>query len=110
MSNTYPSDAALERIKAWDFNTPLEWFAYIKQAGNWWPDPEPWGWSEEDVFADDFDGKRRRFHISTGGWSGNEDILSAMEENFMLWGLTWQSSRRGGHYVFEVRLEEGQRG
>ena len=42
------------------------------------------------------------FRISTGGWSGNESIIRAMERNGMMWHLNWVQSRRGGHYIFEI--------
>jgi hypothetical protein len=44
-----------------------------------------------------------RWHVSTGGWSGHEEIISALQENFMFWGVCWEQTRRGGHYQFLVR-------
>jgi len=41
------------------------------------------------------------WHLSTCGWSGNEDIINAMTENQVWWSLYWTSSVRGGHYVFD---------
>lgn len=43
----------------------------------------------------------RRWEISTGGWSGNEDVIATLEGTWW-WTICWVSSRRGGHYVFEV--------
>lgn len=37
---------------------------------------------------------------STGGWSGNEDIISALVDNALFWPLFWLQTRAGGHYVF----------
>ena len=43
-------------------------------------------------------------YISTAGWSGNESIIYAMQNNkSMLWNLTWVQSRRGGHHIFELK-------
>lgn len=39
-------------------------------------------------------------HLTTGGWSGNEDVVAAMEANPVLWGACWLSSHRGGLHVF----------
>ena len=98
----YPEDDDLERLKTWDYSDPLGWFAFAKSIGNYWPD-ELFGWYETDGSGGPLLNRPVRwFEISTGGWSGNEDILGAMQENAVLWLMTWQSTRRGGHYVFEV--------
>jgi len=40
------------------------------------------------------------WELHTGGWSGNEEIIRAMQDNRVWWGMFWESSRRGGHYEF----------
>jgi 1,4-alpha-glucan branching enzyme len=97
----YPTDEDLESIRSWPPSDPMGWFSAIKHAGHWWPD-ESWGWSERDD-TDRIDGPVRVYEISTGGWSGNEEILSAMEDNRGLWYQTWREIRRGGHYTFMVK-------
>ena len=93
----YPTDEELSRIAKWPAEDPFGWFEFIKSC--WWA--ADWGWTE-------FDGKDdeqacRVFQLSTGGWSGNEDILSTMKTHCILWSLSWQEHRRGGHYTFRVR-------
>lgn len=44
-----------------------------------------------------------RYTFVTGGWSGNEDILHAMMENMPGWHACWESTHRGGRYVFSLR-------
>lgn len=39
----------------------------------------------------------------TGGWSANEAVISAMKKNHVMWSLCWESSHRGGLYVFRER-------
>ncbi len=39
----------------------------------------------------------------TGGWSGNEEILSMLESNFSAYSMLWLESHRGGKHVFGVR-------
>jgi len=96
----YPTDAALNVIKLWSPDDPKGWFEFIKSI--WWsPD---WGWGEKEEDHDWDKGKFvYRYYLSTGGWSGNESIIRAMEENYIMWTLKWYSSKRGGHYVFELK-------
>jgi hypothetical protein len=42
------------------------------------------------------------YRLVTGGWSGNEEIIGAMQENNIFWDLCWQSSKRGGEFLFFV--------
>jgi hypothetical protein len=97
----YPSDAALEIIQIWPFDKDnREWFDFIKSIWHL----RSWGWHEgEEKHEYEDDKKVYRYNISTAGWSGNESIIRAMESNSMMWHLHWVQSRRGGHYIFELR-------
>lgn len=100
----YPTDTALDIIREWTFQmNQKELFEFIKSI--WWmPD---WGWKECEVIDEVTNEKSYAYYISTGGWSGNESIIQAMQENkWMFWTLTWQQSRRGGHYIFQLRKED----
>ena len=90
MTDRYPTPAELRRIRAWQFEDGFDvLLAFVRSL--WWA-PE-WGWTQT----------QRRYYISTGGWSGNEDLIAALRANRSLfWTLCWISSRRGGHYQFEV--------
>jgi hypothetical protein len=98
----YPTEAALEIVRIWPFDGDTrEWFDFIKSAIWWYPD---WGWHEGEQPHDyNADKKVYRYSIATGGWSGNESIIREMESNYMMWHLHWVQSRRGGHYIFELR-------
>lgn len=41
--------------------------------------------------------------LRTGGWSGNEDIIRALEANSLFYPLWWVKSERGGKYTFDIR-------
>lgn len=43
----------------------------------------------------------KRVRLSTGGWSGNEDAINALKDGFF-WFAWWTTTRRGGHYTFDV--------
>lgn len=85
----YPTDAALDVIRLWPFTDAKGWFRFIESIWHL----ADWGWKE----------RNNEYHISTAGWSGNESIIGAMQENHVMWTLNWIQSRRGGHYIFEVR-------
>lgn len=91
----YPVEDELIRIGAWeDSHDCLGWLALVKSC--WWA--ADWGWRES--LTDE--GTLRQFDVSTGGWSGNESIITTMQSNFVMWAATWDSRRRGGHFVFLV--------
>ena len=86
----YPLEESLENLKSWDyFNRSLADF--LKLWNDTWWSPS-WGWR----FT------RRRLYVSTGGWSGNEETIDYIYRNFLFWSLHWVSTRRGGHYTFEL--------
>lgn len=41
--------------------------------------------------------------INTGGWSGCEEAINAMNSNYMFWSFCWQLSKRGGYYEFDFK-------
>lgn len=100
MDGEYPTEEALSAIEAWPLPPdgdcrPL--FEAMRSVWRW----EAYFQSTEgdDHFGTPF----TQYAISTGGWSGHEDMLGALERNRMVWSMTWAEVRRGGHYVFEVR-------
>ena len=96
----YPTDAALEAIEKWHWADSKGWFEFIKSV---WHYPS-WGWKENDEELEFREGVVvTRFYLSTGGWSGNESIIRSMQSNEMMWHMNWVQSRRGGHYIFEMR-------
>lgn len=94
----YPTQAELHEIEKHDFKDPFGWFDRVKDA--WWC--SNWGFTEFD------DGDAKVYLISTGGWSGNEEIISSMQANFVLWSLYWKENKAGGHYLFRVDLNHLQ--
>lgn len=89
----YPGDAELERIKNWpvsDYGSYEDLFEYI--SDRWWPDGS-WGLERRPGMI---------YSFATGGWSGNEDMISALRSNFVAWSMSWQESKRGGLHVFQI--------
>lgn len=103
--NGYPTDEELKRIEEWPPSENYkEWFDFIHSIWTY----ADWAWREEEKKHNElFRGKQvRQYSISTGGWSGNESIIEAMEKNWIAWTMTWVQSTRGGHYLFEVPIKE----
>ena len=101
-SDGYPLPETLARLADWQINSYedcedlLAWLQTI------------WKWNDYIKPA-----KRRQrsskggrlyrtWYVSTGGWSGHEEIIGILQENYVFWGFAWYSSRRGGHYEFRV--------
>lgn len=97
----YPSANELRKIRDWAFDQPdsfLMFMNYVRSVGyywsvgQYWPLQNPFGWFH----------RGRTYRIATGGWSGNECIISSMKDNWIFWSVCWQSSRRGGWHVFKL--------
>ncbi len=89
----YPTEAELRKISKWGSDA-------------WWADLMEYVeglWDASGVGCYTRNGRTWTLH--TGGWSGCEDILVALQKNFLFWSMCWVSSRRGGHVV--LRLPKG---
>jgi hypothetical protein len=98
----YPTEETLEKIRTWEIKTGKDWTAAFDYIESLWMYPEYFRKGKRRTRAWKGGPLERTYEISTGGWSGHESIISAMEENFMLWVPTWSNIRRGGHYTFRV--------
>ena len=89
----------LEMIRSWPDTDHLGLMEYVESL---WRIGE-WGWKQQ---RNPFTGQVafRTYQVSTGGWSGNEDIIKALEANRPFWGQCWVSYRVGGHYEFKVKM------
>ena len=94
MGENYPHKQSLKLIRDWPHDQFDELMGFVESL---WRYAE-WGFSRDVKL-----GQVNEYHLSTGGWSGNEEVISALQSNAMFWAMCWQSSRRGGHYVFKVR-------
>jgi len=92
-SDGYPTEDALGMIENYDvFSHKQEFIDYLESI-----------WTYKHLF--NYDG--RKLKVSTGGWSGNEDIIEKMRGHTMFWMFAWEESRRGGHYIFDMtRIKE----
>lgn len=96
----YPTDAFLDYLRTYPINGRAACKALLSAVRPAWQYADCGYWTEN---GDDYG-------ISTGGWSGNESIIAALEQNFLFWSLCWWSSRRGGHYAFKLSAVLGTNG
>lgn len=91
MIDGYPEESELEKIKNWPYEDRAGIIDFVESI---WQSP-------------DFGFRRDSGELkpSTGGWSGNEDIIEAMNSNIMFWAMCWVQSRRGGHYIFDLKVK-----
>ena len=86
MEPRYPTEDELERIRKWpceDFHSLMEFVHEL------WEFKE-FGWTRDgDIYI-----------LATGGWSGNEDLIDALQGNLMFWSFYWEQSTRGGKHIF----------
>jgi len=107
VAEPYPTPETLKEIACWPMGDYSAMMDYVRAA---WADagkfegpkyvPPPGIVETERVEAD-------WYRLATGGWSGNENIVSAMQDNLMFWAIAWEASFRGGLTI--LRIPEGNR-
>lgn len=91
-SNGYPEDDELLKIEQWPYTNCA---GLLEYARGLWQYPNYWTVSPSGIYQ-----------VATGGWSGNESVIAAMQANRMFWALCWMLSRRGGYFEFEIPPRE----
>lgn len=90
----YPTEEALNAITQWDITNNEEVFELWEFCRLLWSYPDRW-----DCYREEDDDYGEWFAFSTGGWSCNESVVVALEENIMYNAILWRSSSKGGHYT-----------
>lgn len=96
----YPTEESINEIKDFQNFMDLGPKAFLSEIKKIWAYSDCGYWSEE------VRNKETIYHISTAGWSGNEEIIGAMQANYIFWAQHWFISRRGGHYIFKVKNDK----
>lgn len=92
MKRDYPLPCQLKKLaRLAEQNKPMETVEYMR--GLWWADT--WGFHVNQKPGG------VQLDLSTGGWSGNEDIIGVLQKSFF-WLAHWKQSSRGGHYIFFI--------
>ena len=94
MPVSYPTEEELEQVRTWDFHDVRYLFRFIELSEGM----RHYGSFTRTTMPDG----RERIRMATGGWSGNEDMLGALERNFIVHGSYWQLSARGGLEIYII--------
>lgn len=85
----YPTEQTLEDLFHWGTSSKSvlqALFDFIEEALN--------------LDYGSFSVEGEKIRIVTGGWSGNEAVIGALQQNLAFWGLCWEFSHRGGLHWF----------
>jgi len=100
--SVYPSKEELDYFENWDIQRD-GWQVLVDYLQSLW-------WNGDSGVKVG----RKYLSLSTWGWSGNEEIIDELQKT-LFWTFCWYSSRRGGHYKFELKkmyrypsLKEGE--
>ena len=87
----YPTEAAIERLQSFE-GSAGEMVSYITSLMRN-------GFSTLENFTDDFGRAQKRLTLVTGGWSGCETVIGALDST-MFHFIFWESSFRGGKHTY----------
>lgn len=88
----YPTRSTLRTIERWPIKSGADCRSLLAWVRPVWRYGESGGWRQSGAW----------YRLATGGWSGNEEIESALRRNGVFWALCWWSSHRGGLTRFRV--------
>lgn len=85
----YPDGEIIEKIESWPLEDGADNLLKFVHK-NWWMQ----SLSKRNR-------KKQTWVFRTGGWSGNQELITALGANNNFWSLCWKSSHRGGRYKFD---------
>lgn len=91
-NDDYPTEETLETIKSWKIDSNKSICDLLEFVGEAWAYtfPVETGGENRDAWL----------RVATGGWSGNESLIEALQSNYLFWALCWLESQRGGSHKF----------
>lgn len=98
MDDDYPSGEKLAAIDNWQA-TLGELLEYVRKLWS------PHGLVQVSVNAES---RMTIYSFVTGGWSGNESLIYALNNNTMANILAWESTHRGGLHVYAASPQKLQ--
>ena len=103
----YPTEATLDRIREWPIVTLADMVDCMDFAGRAWSSYGTWrkysDWKEARWPSRPL----VRYTFATGGWSGNESVVAAIEANLIVQMVGAWAWKRGGWYEYRFPKEPG---
>jgi len=101
MADGYPTLTALAKIENWPMGTVAPLAEYVCSLWN-----STYGIASIERIVEPGDDQVIKVVLTTGGWSGNEDILDVLRRSMghTFWLAYWYQSQRGGRHEFRVPL------
>lgn len=98
----YLTEAALDKLKAWpydDINGALDFVRSLWHRDHWCGHDI----SQHEAAVLHAEPGDKFLRCATGGWSGNEALIAALNDNRMLRSLAWRFSARGGLHIYPYK-------
>lgn len=98
----YPTEeylAWIDTFRPENVNTDFDALEFIEVIREGWYFAD-WGFHLRRPYK-----KVWKLRMSTGGWSGNEEIMEHIKGTWF-YLLCWREHRAGGHYTFEIPVRE----
>ena len=94
----YPTEATLKILETCDCFPDTNREAFIDYIYE--------NWKNGNGYAPQWNPGTRCLVLITGGWSGCESMIAALQRNVIFWGMFWEASSRGGKFVFRIPKEK----
>lgn len=101
----YPTEESLEAIAKIECNTTLKRKQILDEVFDAWN--LSYGTAKRIDKRYGPNNFTCKYTFTTGGWSGNECLITAIKENFSLWVRVWVESSRGGKVKLVVENKTG---
>lgn len=99
VDDDYPSEETLNALRTWPWQDCAEALDRLKAEWHW-PDCASHALRPEEALLVHADESDRFLRLATGGWSGNESLVSAYEANGLCTAFTWRLHAIGGLHIY----------
>lgn len=92
----YPTDKVLDLFMSYEFKCKADVDRFLEiLEGVWYSGSD--GYKRIKTEFDDL------LMLHTFGWSGNEEVIVALQNNFIFWGIAFNAHFTGGHYYLNIK-------